>query len=80
MSKNQSAAGAVSPFDFKGHKVRVVEIEGEPWFVAADVHRLLDITQGGWNYRSLDNSEKMNWRGGSGLTTSLNCSGFGCRR
>lgn len=27
----------VSLYDFKGHQVRVVEIEGNPWFVAADV-------------------------------------------
>lgn len=32
----------VSLFNFKGHEVRVVEIDGEPWFVAADVCKALD--------------------------------------
>ena len=44
-----TAARAAQPpqvapeFDFKGQKVRVVEIEGNPWFVAVDVCRALDI-------------------------------------
>lgn len=33
----------VSLYDFKGHQVRVVELEGNPWFVAADVCRALDM-------------------------------------
>lgn len=32
---------ALSLFDFKGHKVRVVELEGEPWFVARDLYLIL---------------------------------------
>lgn len=28
---------------FKDHRVRVVDIEGKPWFVAADVCRALDL-------------------------------------
>lgn len=28
-------------FDFKGHKVRVVEIAGEPWFAGTDVLHIL---------------------------------------
>lgn len=31
----------VSLYDFKGHRVRVVELEGSPWFVAADVYFIL---------------------------------------
>ena len=33
----------MSLYDFKGHQVRVVEIEGNPWFVAADVCKLLSL-------------------------------------
>lgn len=33
----------VSLYDFKGHQVRVVEIDGNPWFVAADVCSALDM-------------------------------------
>lgn len=34
---------AVRPFEFDGSKIRVVMIDGEPWFVAADVCKVLDI-------------------------------------
>lgn len=33
----------VSLYDFKGHQVRVVEIDGNPWFVAIDVCRALGL-------------------------------------
>lgn len=43
-SKNEN----VSLFDFNGHQVRVVQIEGEPWFVAVDVMQVLGMpTSGG---------------------------------
>ena len=29
------------PFDYDGQEVRVVEINGEPWFVGTDVARVL---------------------------------------
>ncbi|WP_444453177.1 BRO-N domain-containing protein [Rhodobacter capsulatus] len=35
---------ALIPFDFESNAVRVVEIDGEPWFVAADVCRVLEHT------------------------------------
>lgn len=31
----------VIPFDFKGAQVRVLDIEGEPWFVAKDIAEIL---------------------------------------
>lgn len=34
---------ALQPFDFKGNQVRVIALDGEPWFVAADVCRVLSI-------------------------------------
>lgn len=33
--------GSVIPFDFKGNSVRVVSIDGEPWFVGNDVAEAL---------------------------------------
>lgn len=33
----------LTPFDFDGLAVRVVTIDGEPWFVLADLARVLDI-------------------------------------
>lgn len=37
---------AVIPFQYDGAPVRVVEIDGEPWFVAADVARVLGYANG----------------------------------
>ena len=50
----------VSLYDFKGHQVRVVELEGNPWFVAADVNRILyGFTTGlAWVMKRLDADEK----------------------
>lgn len=36
-----SESNAIQPFDFKGNPVRVVMIDGEPWFVAVDVAKVL---------------------------------------
>lgn len=33
----------IVPFEFEGHPVRMIEIDGEPWFVAADVCAVLAI-------------------------------------
>lgn len=38
-----SAPSGVSTFTFDGHAIRVVEIEGEPWFVAIDVSNALRL-------------------------------------
>ncbi|OCI31080.1 phage antirepressor KilAC domain-containing protein [Oerskovia enterophila] len=37
----------LTPFDFDGQAVRVVTIDGEPWFVLADLARVLDIAAPG---------------------------------
>jgi prophage antirepressor-like protein len=34
---------AIVPFTFRDHEVRTVTLDGEPWFVAADVCRVLEI-------------------------------------
>ncbi|KEY05888.1 BRO-N domain-containing protein [Brucella inopinata] len=44
-------------FNFMDHKVRVVILKGEPWFVATDVRRVLEIAQGGTNFLYLDKHE-----------------------
>lgn len=32
---------SLTPFSYEGQQVRVVEINGEPWFVGTDVARVL---------------------------------------
>lgn len=50
---------ALIPFDFESNAVRVVEIEGEPWFVAADVCRVLEHSNSRMAMkRWLDDDEK----------------------
>ena len=47
------------PFDFEGRPVRVVtDVQGEPWFVAADVAQSLDYRMASDMTRSLDHDEK----------------------
>ncbi|WP_440982390.1 BRO-N domain-containing protein [Shinella sumterensis] len=49
----------VSLFNFNGHDVRVVEIDGEPWFRGADLlTNIYGTSQGkAWAYRPLNPSE-----------------------
>ncbi|HHQ5858176.1 TPA: BRO-N domain-containing protein [Enterobacter hormaechei subsp. hoffmannii] len=50
---------ALSVFSFQeSHPVRVVLVEGEPWFVAADVCKALDIADNRAAVRKLDEDEK----------------------
>lgn len=49
----------VVPFEFEGHDVRVVEIAGEPWFVAADVARALEYSQTNAMNKLIDDDDKM---------------------
>ena len=39
-----SAADEPQPFDFNGQPIRVVTIDGEPWFVLADACKVLGLT------------------------------------
>ena len=32
-------------WNFEGHEVRTVEIDGEPWFVLADVCKVLELSR-----------------------------------
>jgi len=48
----------IIPFDFESHAVRSVLIDGTPWFVAADVCRVLEIVNVSQAVRRLDDDEK----------------------
>lgn len=50
---------AVQPFDFAGQQVRVIQDDaGEPWFVAADVARILGYSATAAMTRSMDDDER----------------------
>lgn len=49
---------ALIPFDFETNAVRVVMVEGAPWFVAADVCRVLEHTNPTVALRRLDPDEQ----------------------
>ncbi len=71
LTENVSSDNAVvpspvpAPFDFKGHQIRTVTQNGQPWFVARDVAAALEI---GWSGHTLD-SVPAPWRGMVKLTT-----------
>ena len=46
------------PFNYEGRQVRTVTINGQPWFVAADVCAVLDIRDTSMAVRSLDDDER----------------------
>ena len=52
----------VRPFDFEGAPVRIATRDGEPWFVLADVCRVLGIANIGSAAGRLDDDEKTNIR------------------
>lgn len=49
---------AVIPFDFETNAVRVVMVDGEPWFVAVDVCRVLEIANSRDAVSRLDDDER----------------------
>lgn len=48
----------ISVIRFEGHKVRIITIGGEPWFIAGDVCAALDIVNARDALKSLDGDEK----------------------
>jgi prophage antirepressor-like protein len=46
-------------FDFEENAVRVIDHEGSPWFVAADVCRVLELSNPTETLRGLDEDERM---------------------
>lgn len=56
----------IQVFDFEDNAVRVIEIDGEPWFVAADVCRILDLKNPSMAVDGLDDDEQSKYCLGSG--------------
>lgn len=56
----------IQVFDFEDNAVRVVDIDGEPWFVAADVCRVLEIQNPTDAVKNLDDDEQSRYCLGSG--------------
>lgn len=48
----------IVPFNFESHEVRTVVIDGEPWFVAGDVARILGYRMASDMTRRLDDEDK----------------------
>ncbi|MDH1548606.1 BRO-N domain-containing protein [Pseudomonas juntendi] len=77
MGDNSTAVSSVTPFDFRGHSVRAVTIDGEPWFVAADVCRVLDVTNTTQAMQALDEDERSMFNiGRQGQANVVNESGL----
>ena len=51
-------SSSIVPFNFNEHQVRVVNIAGEPWFVLADLCKVLDIRNVGDTSARLDDDVK----------------------
>ena len=49
---------SVIPFTYADQPVRVVEIDGEPWFVGADIARILGIASASGITRMVDDEDK----------------------
>ncbi|PBJ02112.1 Bro-N domain-containing protein [Pseudomonas sp. ACN5] len=58
MANSSTAPSNVIPFDFRGHSVRAVSIDGEPWFVASDVCRVIDVSNTTQAMQALDDDER----------------------
>lgn len=50
------------PFNYNSKQVRVIERNGEPWFVAADVCEILELTNPTESIKALDDDEKCTLR------------------
>lgn len=66
----------IVPFNFNDHQVRVVTIDGEPWFVLADLCRILGLGNAAMVARRLDDDEKgvsqIDTPGGRQTVTTVN--------
>lgn len=50
----------IIPFNFEGSSIRLVDLEGSPWFVAMEVAAVLDYSDSEAMTRKLDDDEKQN--------------------
>lgn len=77
MSDISTATSNVIPFDFRGHSVRAVIIDDEPWFVATDVCKILKQSNTTKALYSLDDDERSNFKlGRQGMVNIINESGL----
>ena len=65
--KTQPTKSELQTFDFQTTPVRVLDRSGQPWFVAADVCRVLDISNHRDALQALDDDEK----DGVGITDAI---------
>jgi len=72
-TQNSSTAVAVVPFTFQDHPVRIIEKDGDPWWLAADVCDILGFSRHRDAVRMLDPDERgaHNVRGNSGERSQL---------
>lgn len=70
---------SIVPFNFEGREIRVVQRDGQPWFVAADVCAILDIANHRDAVARLDDDERASvtttTSGGEQVVTAINESG-----
>ncbi|MCR8695585.1 Bro-N domain-containing protein, partial [Rhodococcus pyridinivorans] len=53
-----NAVATVTPFQYGDTAVRIIDIKGEPWFVASDVARVLEYREAHDVTRRLDSEDK----------------------
>ena len=79
MSGASSSGRDIVPFSFEGHQIRVIQRDGQPWFVAADVCAILEIANHRDTVARLDNDERASvtttTAGGDQVVTAVNESG-----
>jgi anti-repressor protein len=64
-------------FDFRGHQLRVVEQNNEPWFVVPDVCKILDLSNPSMVMHRLEEDERSKFNlGRQGVTNIVNESGL----
>ena len=77
MQNSSTASSNVIPFDFHGQGVRATTIDGEPWFVASDVCRILSIVNTTQAVQALDDDERSMFNiGPQGPVNIINESGL----
>lgn len=52
----------ISTFDFMGIQLRVIQIDGNPWFVAKDVCAALDLDNPSYVVKRIGDDEKASFR------------------
>ncbi|WP_232291001.1 Bro-N domain-containing protein [Pseudomonas chlororaphis] len=77
MTNNSTAVSNVIPFEFRGKGVRAIMLGDEPWFVAADVCKVLKQSNTTKALQSLDDDERSNFKlGRQGMVNIVSESGL----